>query len=204
MENIKDHWEKVFATKAENEVSWFQPIPETSVNLLEECNPPMDGNIIDIGGGDSHFVDVLLDKGYKNIYALDISENAIERAKKRLGVRAEKVNWIVSDSSKFKPTIKFDFWHDRASFHFLTDEASISRYVEAVKNSINPKGHLVIGTFSEHGPKKCSMLDVKKYDETSMRETFKEAFDCNKCFKEDHRTPFDTIQNFIFCVFRKS
>ncbi len=203
MGDKKDHWEKVFATKAETEVSWFQSYPETSVKLLEEFNPPLDGNVIDVGGGDSHFVDVLLDKGYKNIYLLDISANAIERAKKRLGDRASKINWIVSNSADFKPPVKFDFWHDRASFHFLTVEEQISRYANIVSENIKPGGHMVIGTFSEEGPKKCSALDITQYSEVSMPDRFKSAFNIVKCFKHDHKTPFDTIQNFLFCIFKR-
>lgn len=203
MEERKYHWENVFATKAENEVSWFQPYPETSVKLLEECNPPLDGNVIDVGGGDSHFVDVLIDKGYKNIFVLDISANAIERAKKRLGKRAEQVNWIISDSSEFVPPVQFDFWHDRASFHFLTHEQQKANYVSIATSYIKPKGHLALGTFSDTGPEKCSGLKICQYNSVAMRERFSLGFDKVRCFNEDHQTPFNTPQNFIFCVFRK-
>src|ERR1700758_1116860 len=135
MENKKEHWENVFATKAETEVSWFQIYPKTSVDFLGLFKLPLDANIIDIGGGDSHFVDALLNKGYKNIYVLDISSNAIERAKKRLGgTKANMINWIVSDVTDFEPKVKFDFWHDRAAFHFLTSEDKINKYVSIAEN----------------------------------------------------------------------
>lgn len=205
MEKIdrKEHWENVFATKAETEVSWFQIYPKTSVEFLELFNLPLDANVIDVGGGDSHFVDALLDKGYKNIYVLDISANAIERAKTRLGSKAVNVNWIVSDITEFEPTVKFDFWHDRAAFHFLTDEDKVYKYVSIAENAINPNGYLILGTFSENGPKKCSGLEIKQYNETSMSARFEVAFSRIKCITEDHVTPFNTIQNFLFCSFQK-
>ena len=199
----KQHWENVFATKAETEVSWFQNYPKTSVEFLELFNLPLDANIIDIGGGDSHFVDALIEKGYKNIYVLDISVNAFLRAKKRLGDDSIKVNWIVSDVTEFNPTIKFDFWHDRAAFHFLTDEEKIYKYGSIAENAINKDGYLILGTFSENGPKKCSGLEIKQYSETSMSARFEIAFDRIKCITEDHVTPFNTVQNFLFCSFKK-
>jgi len=199
----KQHWENVFATKAETEVSWFQNYPKTSVEFLELFNLPLDANIIDIGGGDSHFVDALIEKGYKNIYVLDISVNALLRAKKRLGDDAIKVNWIVSDVTEFNPTIKFDFWHDRAAFHFLTDEEKIYKYGSIAENAINKDGYLILGTFSENGPKKCSGLEIKQYSETSISARFEIAFDRIKCITEDHVTPFNTVQNFLFCSFKK-
>src|SRR5687767_1408559 len=116
----RDHWEKIYSIKGAREVSWFQPYPKTSMGFVELFSLPLNANIIDIGGGDSHFVDALLDKGYRNIYVLDISANAIERAKMRLGERASNVHWIVSDVTEFDPPVQFDFWHDRAAFHFLT------------------------------------------------------------------------------------
>ena len=203
MENKKAHWENVFATKAETEVSWFQTYPKTSVEFLELFNLPLDANIIDVGGGDSYFVDALLEKGYTNIYVLDISANAIERAKARLGNNANKVNWIVSDITEFEPTVKFDFWHDRAAFHFLTDDEKIYKYVSIAENAINKDGYLVLGTFSENGPTKCSGLEIKQYNEASMSARFEVAFNRIKCVTEDHVTPFNTIQNFVFCSFQK-
>ncbi len=203
MENKKAHWENVFATKTETEVSWFQSYPKTSVEFLELFNLPHDANIIDVGGGDSHFVDALLEKGYTNIYVLDISANAIERAKSRLGEKAEKVKWIVSDITEFQPNIKFDFWHDRAAFHFLTDDERINKYVSIAENAINKNGYLILGTFSENGPTKCSGLEIKQYNEVSMSTRFEVGFNRIKCVTEDHLTPFNTIQNFVFCSFQK-
>jgi 2-polyprenyl-3-methyl-5-hydroxy-6-metoxy-1,4-benzoquinol methylase len=203
METKKAHWENVFATKAETEVSWFQAYPKTSVEFIELFNLPLDASIIDVGGGDSHFVDALLEKGYTNVSVLDISENAIERAKARLGSNATKVNWITSDITEFTPTITFDFWHDRAAFHFLTDDEKINKYVAIAENAIKKDGYLILGTFSENGPTKCSGLEIKQYNEASMSYRFEDAFNLIKCITEDHVTPFNTVQNFVFCSFQK-
>ena len=205
MENFdrKKHWENIYQTRELKDVSWFQPKPETSLDFFKEFNLPTTAKVIDIGGGDSFLVDYLLDLGYEDISVLDISETAIDRAKKRLGYRAENVKWIVSDAAAFKPTEKYDFWHDRAAFHFLTDEEDISSYLETAQRYINPKGVLVIGTFSEQGPKKCSGIDIKQYSEASMANRLKNFFEKIRCITIDHETPFDTIQNFVFCSFKK-
>ncbi len=201
--SYKQHWENVFNTKAEDEVSWFQPYPKTSMQFIDLFKLPLNANIIDIGGGDSHFVDALLDRGYQNVYVLDISANAIEKAKKRLGDKVSKVHWIVSDVTEFEPPVQFDFWHDRAAFHFLTTEDKIYKYEAIAEDAIKKDGYLILGTFSENGPKKCSGLEIKQYSEASMSARFEVAFDRIKCITEDHTTPFNTIQNFLFCSFKK-
>lgn len=201
--SYKQHWEKVFSTKAEDELSWFQPYPKTSIEFVEFFNLPLSANIIDIGGGDGHFADALLEKGYENIYVLDISANAIERVKKRLGEKAEKVHWIVSDVTEYKPSLQFDFWHDRAAFHFLTSEKKIDKYVSIAKDAIKKSGYLILGTFSESGPSKCSGLHIRQYSEASMSAKFESAFNRIKCLREDHITPFNTIQNFLFCAYER-
>jgi 2-polyprenyl-3-methyl-5-hydroxy-6-metoxy-1,4-benzoquinol methylase len=203
MPSTKQHWENVFASKAATEVSWFQPYPKTSVEFFEFFNLPLDANIIDIGGGDSLLVDIFLEKGYRNVYVLDISENALERAKKRLGDKAALVHWIVSDVTDFKPTVTFDFWHDRAAFHFLTSAEKIDRYVQIAENSIKQNGYLILGTFSETGPEKCSGLEIKQYSETSMSKRFEKKFNRIKCIQEEHQTPFNSTQSFLFCSFQK-
>lgn len=200
----KKHWENIYQTKQLNEVSWYQPTPETSLDFIKQFNVQPTEKIIDIGGGDSFLVDHLLDKGYENITVLDISQAAIDKAKQRLGSRAGKVKWIVADAATFKPTEKYDFWHDRAAFHFLTDDREISDYLETARQNINPSGVLVIGTFSEQGPKKCSGIEIKQYSETTMTDRLKTAFEKIKCITVNHKTPFDTVQNFVFCSFRKT
>ncbi len=203
-ETRKEHWEKVFATKAETEVSWFEPYPKTSIAFLELFNLPIEANIIDVGGGDSHFIDALLEKGYKNIFLLDISANAIERTKKRLGENAKNVTFIVADITEFKPSVKFDFWHDRAAFHFLTSDEQVNKYVSIAEQAINTNGYLILGTFSENGPTKCSGLEIKQYTEVNLSSRFEKSFKRIKCIKEDHVTPFNTTQNFLFCSFRRN
>lgn len=203
MDNNKQHWENVFTTKQPNEVSWFQEYPKTSIEFLELFNLPLTANIIDIGGGDSNFVDALLEKGYQNIWVLDISAAALERAKNRLGEKASLVHWVVTDITAFEPTVKFDFWHDRAAFHFLTNEEAINKYVAIAEAAINDNGYLVLGTFSENGPEKCSGLQIQQYNEASMSARFEIAFNRIKCITENHTTPFNTIQNFLFCSFQK-
>jgi SAM-dependent methyltransferase len=197
------HWENIYHTKELKDVSWFQPTPETSLDFFKQFEVPKTAKIIDIGGGDSFLVDYLLDLGYKDITVLDISITAIERAKKRLGENANKVKWIVADASNFEPPETYDFWHDRAAFHFLTEEDEISKYLETAQQNINPTGILVIGTFSEQGPKKCSGIEIKQYSERTMTDRLKLFFDKIKCITVDHKTPFDTIQNFVFCSFKK-
>ncbi|MES2645775.1 MAG: class I SAM-dependent methyltransferase [Bacteroidota bacterium] len=199
----KDHWENIYLSKAEDEVSWFQPYPRTSMEFIELFNLPLTATIIDIGGGNSHFVDALLDKGYQNIWVLDISANAIAKAKKRLGERASEVHWVVSDITEFKPPVKYDFWHDRAAFHFLTSDEMIYKYVSIAEDAISNNGYLILGTFSENGPGKCSGLEVKQYSETSMSARFEIAFRRVKCVREDHVTPNNVVQDFLFCSFEK-
>ena len=197
------HWDKVYSTIAADEVSWFQRYPKTSMAFLELFNLPLNANIIDIGGGDSYFADALIDKGYQNIWVLDISAKAIERAKQRLGERASKVHWIVSDITEFAPTVQFDFWHDRAAFHFLTTEDKIYKYVSIAESAIKKNGYLILGTFSEKGPAKCSGLEVSQYSEVSMSSRFEIEFDRIKCIQEDHTTPSNAVQHFLFCSFKK-
>lgn len=199
-ERIK-HWETIYNTKQLCEVSWYQPNPIESVQFIREFNISKSAKIIDVGGGDSYFVDKLLDLGFVNITVLDISETAINRAKKRLGEKADMVTWIVSDIVDFKPSQVYDFWHDRAAFHFLTNEEDINKYIALIKSYVD--GVLVIGTFSENGPKKCSGLEIKQYTENSMVDKFSDYFNKIKCISINHTTPFNTIQNFIFCSFKK-
>ena len=199
----KEHWENVFATKQETEVSWYQKSPKTFLDFISKLNLSKDAKIIDIGGGDSYLVDALLKQGFTNITLLDISAKAIERIKDRLGAKADLVTFIVSDILDFNPSETYDFWHDRASFHFQTDARQIEKYAHIVSKAVAQNGHMVIGTFSENGPKKCSGLDITQYNEAKMTMVFETHFDLMSCFIEDHITPFDTIQNFIFCDFIK-
>ena len=199
----KQHWGNIYRTKDLKGVSWFQQTPETSLAFFKQYNVPVTAKVIDIGGGDSSLVDHLLDLGYQDISVLDISAEAIDKVKKRLGDRAKKVKWIVADAAVFRPIETYDFWHDRAAFHFLTSEQEISAYVQTAFASINPTGVLVIGTFSEHGPKKCSGIDIKQYSEKSMSNRLNPYFEKIACRLVDHSTPSGSVQNFVFCSFRR-
>ncbi|MBL7889810.1 MAG: class I SAM-dependent methyltransferase [Bacteroidia bacterium] len=199
----KKHWENIYQTKALNEVSWYQPNPSTSIDLIEQPEIDKQAKIIDIGGGDSFLVDKLLEKGYTNITVLDISEAAITRAKKRLGNHAEKVKWIISDVTKFEPIEKYDVWHDRAAFHFLTSTEDIDQYLQTVNKGISKGGKLIIGTFSESGPQKCSGIEIKQYSESTLTQLMSNGFKKEECFSIDHTTPSGNTQNFLFCKFIK-
>jgi ubiquinone/menaquinone biosynthesis C-methylase UbiE len=197
------HWEHIYETKPLEDVSWHQPIPSTSLELINYFTLPKTSKFIDVGGGDSLLADHLLDIGYSDITVLDISSKAIQRAKSRLGSRAEDVKWIVADASDFIPHEKYDLWHDRAAFHFLTEEQEIEKYVRIVEDFINPNGILIIGTFSNEGPTKCSGIDIKQYTEETLESLLNNHFEKVDCLREDHKTPSGKTQNFVFCSFRK-
>ncbi len=198
---MKRHWENIYSSKEPDQMSWTQKIPEISLKLIQTLNLSKSSSIIDLGGGQSMLVDCLLELGYKNISILDISKNAINKTKKRLGEKAEKVNWIESDILEFKSSTKYDLCHDRASFHFLTKKNEIDKYLNSVSFFAKK---LIIGTFSNEGPKKCSGLKISQYDENSMKKTFgKVGFKSISFFKSDHYTPSNTIQKFIFGIFHQ-
>jgi len=204
METSKNHWEKIYSTKKSNEVSWTQETPVTSLDFLHSFNLSKHSPIIDIGGGESRLVDFLLEEGFTDVTVLDISEHALKHAKERLGNRASRVHWIVSDIIEFVPDRKYDVWHDRATFHFLTTENQIQKYVAIASDFIATNGFMTIGTFSENGPTKCSGLAVKQYSELTLYSVLRKHFEKIRCVTEDHVTPFHTLQNFLFCSFRKA
>ena len=199
----KAHWENIYATKELTNVSWYQPVPQTSLEFLEQANLAKKAKIIDVGGGDSFLADHLLEAGYTDITVLDISEKALERAKARLGEKAARVKWIVSDASAFVPTETYDCWHDRAAFHFLTEEQDIARYMNVLSRGIKSGGTLILGTFSENGPTKCSGIPIKQYSEASMIARLSDHFEQVACKTVDHPTPFNTVQHFVFCSFTR-
>ena len=203
METRKEHWEKVYSSKQPHEVSWTQELPKTSLEFVHSFNLPKTASIIDVGGGDSKLVDYLLQEGFENVTVLDISEKAIERAKQRLGDKAGMVKWIVSDITEFNPTGLYDFWHDRATFHFLTTKEEAERYIDIAAKAVNKNGKMLIGTFSENGPEQCSGLPVKQYNEETLVSLINKWFQKVRCIHIDHTTPFNTIQNFLFCSFKK-
>jgi ubiquinone/menaquinone biosynthesis C-methylase UbiE len=200
----KDHWEKIYETKQPNEVSWTQEFPKTSLDFIHSFNLPKSARIIDIGGGESKLADFLLDEGFEHITVLDISSKALERAKKRLGDMANKVTWIVSNITEFSSDTTYDLWHDRATFHFLTTDGQIIKYLSATRKAVKPGGYVIIGTFSTDGPKRCSGLDVKQYSEETLTKQLSEGFEKIRCIRENHTTPFNTTQNFLFCSFKRT
>jgi 2-polyprenyl-3-methyl-5-hydroxy-6-metoxy-1,4-benzoquinol methylase len=197
----KKHWETVYETKTPDQVSWTQEIPKTSLEFIHSFGLNKTAKIIDVGGGDSKLVDYLLEQGYKNISVLDISSKSLEKAKNRLGKKANNVNWIVSDITEFEPNTTFDVWHDRATFHFLTTPNQIKKYLKTARKAVS--GFITIGTFSKNGPEKCSGLQIKQYNEDELTVELMDGFDKLKCVTEDHVTPFNTTQNFLFCSFKR-
>ena len=201
--NLKNHWENVYQNKNENEVSWFQKVPETSIDIINSIKITKQSKIIDVGSGRSRLFKNLIEQGYNNLTYLDISESAAKKSKIFMGEQSKNIEWIVEDVLNFKPKQNFDVWHDRAVFHFLTDKNQIKKYVDFVSRNISNNGYLIIGTFSEQGPLKCSGLEVSRYSESLVKTTFIESFTLLNSFKIDHLTPFNTTQNFLFSVLKK-
>ena len=201
--NLKNHWENIYQNKNEDEVSWFQKTPDTSIEIINSIKIKKQSKIIDVGSGRSRLFKNLIEQGYNNLTYLDISESAAKKSKIFLGQESKNIEWIVEDVLNFEPKQNFDVWHDRAVFHFLTDQNQIKKYVDLVSRNISNNGYLIIGTFSEQGPLKCSGLDVSRYSESLIKTTFSESFNLLNSFKIDHSTPFNTTQNFLFSVLKK-
>ena len=200
----KTHWENVYSSKGENKVSWFQENPAPSLDLVELAGPTPDAGIVDIGGGTSRLVDQLLERGFKDVTVLDLSEAAIAVAKVRLGNKAAQAQWVVADVTKWSPSQSFDIWHDRAAFHFLTDPADRAAYVARLAKAIKPGGSVIIGTFALDGPEKCSGLPVSRYDAASLGEVLGNSFHLVHTRRHEHATPWAAIQRFQFSVFRRA
>ena len=199
----KNFWDKVYRNKSEQEVSWYQEVPVKSLDLIAELGlAPTDG-IIDIGGGDSHLVDHLLAKGFKNVSILDISPTALDKAKARLAENVQSVKFISSDITKFEPPEKYKLWHDRATFHFLTSVEDVAAYLEIASRGIAQGGYLIVSTFSKTGPEKCSGLPISQYSETELKAVFEKYFANIRCFEDTHKTPWGTGQNFVYCGFKR-
>ncbi len=203
MSDRTSHWENVYTTKAETEVSWFQENPATSLRLIRDAGASSDSRIIDIGGGASRLVDALLEQGFRALTVLDISASALETAKKRLGAAGANVEWIVADATKWTPVKSYDIWHDRAAFHFLTDPADRDAYIGRLRTAVGPGGEVIIGTFALDGPEKCSGLPVQRYDANSLAEVLGPSFELADSYSESHRTPWGSIQHFQFSRFRR-
>jgi len=200
----KEHWEKVYTTRATDTVSWFQPHADLSLDLIKATGVTHDAAIIDVGGGASTLVDDLLANGYTDLSVLDLSAAALAAAQKRLGLQASKVQWIEADVTKADlPARRFDVWHDRAVFHFLTSAEDRAAYVQTVFRAVKPGGHVIVATFAEDGPNQCSGLPVMRYRADELHAEFGEAFSLLSHRKEAHHTPSGTVQQFVYCYCRR-
>lgn len=203
MNKRRDHWEAVYQTKGEADVSWFEGTPTLSLDLLRSVGAKPSSSIVDIGGGASRLVDALLARGFCDLTVLDLSAEALAVARRRLGDCADDVDWIAADVTEWVPERRYDVWHDRAAFHFLTTQAQQRAYVDRLERGLQGGGHAIIGTFALDGPEKCSGLPVARHDFTSLATLLGEGFVLIDARRHDHVTPTGTVQRFQFSVFRR-
>jgi trans-aconitate methyltransferase len=199
----KTHWEKVYQSKGEDETSWFQPRPETSLRLVGNTGEAKDTPFIDVGGGASRLVDQLLEQGWSNLSVLDIAPSALETARTRLGEQAAQVNWLEADLLEARLKGPWRIWHDRAVFHFLTGEAERKRYLQQLEDNLEPGGHVIIATFAPEGPEACSGLPVQRYSPEHLARTLGDNFEQEEVITENHQTPAGKTQSFVYCRFRQ-
>ena len=197
------HWERIYTTKRETEVSWFQQTPAPSLELLALIGATRRSAIIDIGGGASRLVDSLISLGYEDVTVVDLSAAALAAAKERLGAKAMQVTWIAADVTTWEPSRTYDVWHDRAAFHFLTDPEHRTAYITRLRRALRPGGHAIIGTFALDGPERCSGLIVSRYDASSLAATLGPDFELIDTSRHEHITPWGARQNFQFSTFRR-
>ncbi|MDB5609985.1 MAG: hypothetical protein JWP25_6885 [Bradyrhizobium sp.] len=200
----KVHWENVYSTKGEKEVSWFQENPAPSLELIVLAGLSADAAIIDIGGGASRLVDVLVERKIGQITVLDLSATALDAAKERLGDRGAGVKWVVADVTTWEPSQTYDLWHDRAAFHFLTDASDRSAYVGHLKRAVRSGGYVIIGTFALDGPERCSGLPIMRYDAGILGKVLGADFELMDARRHDHATPWGAVQRFQFSTFRRA
>jgi SAM-dependent methyltransferase len=198
------YWEGIYTNKSEREVSWFQENPAASLELIAPLGVTAASAIIDIGGGSSRLVDNLVQRGFEDVTVLDFSEAALEAAKARLGRDAAHVHWVVADVTTWEPLKTYEIWHDRAAFHFLTEERERSAYVDRLARALKAGGYAIIATFALDGPERCSGLPVVRYDPASLGKTLGRAFELVDTRRHTHATPWGTEQLFQFSVFRRS
>lgn len=196
------HWQEVWRERDPETVTWFQPDLAVARRLIGSVGSPDDA-IVDVGGGASQLVDHLLDEGYRDLTVLDISEAAVDAARRRLGPMAADVHWVVADITEADLERTFDVWHDRAVFHFLVDEADRHAYLARLRESLAVGGHLVLSTFGPDGPERCSGLPVRRYDLESMRSTLGDDFELLDHELELHVAPSGATQQFLAALFRR-
>ena len=203
--NSRAHWERIYERKAPSQVSWYQPHPQLSIELIWRTNVARTGRIIDVGGGTSTLVDHLLADGFQHITVLDVSATALQIARQRLGSRAAEVTWLEADITQVElPSHEYQVWHDRAVFHFLTHAEDRQRYVEAVQQAVCPGGHVIVATFALDGPPSCSGLEIARYDPDSLHGEFGSNFELVDSAREIHQTPAGVEQRFIYCYCRRA
>lgn len=202
-EGRQAHWENVYTKKGENEVSWFQEDPAQSFELIAEASMSPDTAIIDIGGGASRLVDSLVAKGFRAVTVLDLSQAALNTAQARLGQNAATVRWLVADATTWEPTQEYGVWHDRAAFHFLTEEKDRAAYVARLRRALKVGGHAIIATFALEGPEKCSGLRVVRYEAASLGQVLGPEFRLEHTVSHEHATPWGSLQAFQFSLFRR-
>jgi hypothetical protein len=200
----KDHWEGIYGDKDETQVSWHQERPVMSLRLIEQAGIAVNEPIIDVGGGASHLVDHLLEREFTDVTVLDLAGAALTQARARLGQRAAWVHWIEADVTTWQPERTYRLWHDRAVFHFLTEAADRSAYLERLKAAVPAAGHVVIATFGPQGPEQCSGLPVVRYTPEALQATLGPAFELVTRQAEEHRTPDGNSQQFTGCLFRRT
>jgi len=198
----RNHWQKIYSDRQSNEVSWFQSYPAISLRMIEQTKISKHSRIIDVGGGASVLVDHLLQLGFNQLSVLDIAANALDAAKQRLADQAEKVNWIEADITQFQPIEKYDLWHDRAVFHFLTQASEQKAYVNVLKQSMAKDGFVIIASFSVGGPEKCSGLPIVQYDESKIKAVLGDEFRLLEICSEVHITPSKQQQDFSYFLFQ--
>jgi SAM-dependent methyltransferase len=203
-ESRRAYWEGIYTKKSENEVSWFQENPAASLELIAPLGVTAASAIIDIGGGSSRLVDNLVQRGFEDVTVLDFSEAALEAAKARLGRDAAHVHWVVADVTTWEPLKTYEIWHDRAAFHFLTEERDRSAYVARLARALKAGGYAIIATFAIDGPERCSGLPAVRYDPASLGKTLGRGFELVDTRRHTHATPWGTEQLFQFSVFRRS
>ena len=198
------HWEKVYTTKGEAEVSWFQETPAPSLELIELVGATQNSAVIDIGGGASRLVDSLVSRGYEDVTVLDVSAAALASARSRIGDKANRVTWITADVTIWQPSRSYDVWHDRAAFHFLTEPNDQAAYIARLRRALRVGGHAIIVTFAPDGPERCSGLMVSRYDANTLAAKLGQGFELIDTRRHDHTTPWGSVQKFQFSTFRRA
>tara|TARA_A100001388_G_C28732648_1_gene482328 strand:+ start:28 stop:642 length:615 start_codon:yes stop_codon:yes gene_type:complete len=201
--DLKSYWENIYSSKNEDGVSWFQEYPKTSIDLIEKYSSNKSISIVDIGSGRSRILKNLIENEYDDLTYLDISQEACSKSKISLGNNKDLVQWYVINVLDFNTEYNFSIWHDRAVFHFLISKEDVEKYKQVALHNIVEGGYLILGTFSENGPEKCSGLNVSRYSPESLKKIFNPEFKMIESFTIDHKTPFDTNQNFLFSIFKK-